>query len=169
MSNKSLKNTVSSEISSLRWTKFISELRADYPKLSFKSGYTNHWSPEINQIIYDQNQELLIREWSLLHELAHATLTHTSYSSDFELLKLEVRAWEKAKKLASKYSIVIDEEHVQNCLDTYRDWLHKRSTCPTCSLRTTQKDDHTYECFNCRSSWQVSNERFARSYRKIGR
>ena len=148
------------------WEKLLKKLRQDYPSFSFKADTSNHWSPETKQVFYKKNQPQPIRMWSLLHELAHALLTHTSYNSDFELIKLEVKAWEEAKSLGLAYDVVIDEEHVQDCLDTYRDWLHKRSTCPTCELRSAQKNEHTYECFNCGTSWQVSSARFARAYRR---
>ena len=152
--------------SSDKWPRLLKELGVDFPKLVFTAGGSNHWSPETSQVFYDKKQPEPLRAWSLLHELAHAFLTHTSYTSDFELLKLEVKAWEEAKTLGQKYGVVIDEEHIQDCLDTYRDWLHKRSTCPTCSLRSAQKDEHTYLCFNCGTNWKVSSARFARAYRR---
>ncbi len=106
-------------------------------------------------------------EWSILHELAHAKLNHNNYYSDFELVKLELDAWQEAKEIAKNYGIKIDSEHIEDCLDTYRDWLHQRATCPTCQTVSTQRDPNTYQCFNCRTSWHVSNSRFCRPYRKV--
>ena len=99
------------------WLQLLKKLRQDYPGLTFKADTLNHWSPETKQVFYKKNQPQPIRIWSLFHELAHALLTHTYYTSDFELLKLEVKAWDEAKILGLGYQIVIDEEHIQDCLD----------------------------------------------------
>lgn len=136
------------------------------PTTTFTSGNSFYWSPKQNRITYNQlliNSE--IGTWSMLHEAAHATMNHTSYSSDVELLRLEVEAWDEAKKLAKHIDIRIDENHIQNCLDTYRDWLHGRSTCPNCNLVCLQSSSTLYYCHNCHTSWQVSSSRFCRPYR----
>jgi hypothetical protein len=70
-----------------------------------------------------------------------------------------------AVKIGRKYRIKLDNNHIQDCLDTYRDWLHRRSKCPTCGMHVLQKDVRTYQCFNCDASWRVSAGRFARPYR----
>jgi hypothetical protein len=102
----------------------------------------------------------------VLHELAHAILDHSDYHGDFELLKLESDAWELAAKIGQSYNILIDDEHIQNCLDTYRDWLHRRSACPSCGTHVLQQDSAQYHCFNCNTSWHVSSGKFVRAYRK---
>jgi len=144
----------------------ILQLRQNYPDLNFVQGPSFYWSPETKEIIYDgkaKGQESL---WSLLHETGHALLNHTSYRADFELLRLELAAWEKAKSLATDMNISIDEDHIEDCLDTYRDWLYKRSICPNCSTKCLQQDDYKhYRCFNCHTKWRVSASRFCRAYR----
>jgi hypothetical protein len=142
----------------------IKQIQADYPAFRFKPGPQEHWSPKTNTITYEQNSK--DGPFGLLHELAHALLGHDNYHSDFELLKLESLAWQTAAEIGLKYGVKIDDEHIQNCLDTYRDWLHRRSKCPTCGMHVLQADPRTYKCFNCGASWQVSAGRFARSYRK---
>lgn len=108
-----------------------------------------------------------IATWSLLHETGHALLGHTSYVADIELLKLEVAAWDRAKQLAKELGTSIDENHIQDCLDTYRDWLDKRSICPNCGTKSIQTDKGSkYRCFNCHTTWRVSNNRFGRAYRQ---
>jgi len=145
----------------------LQRLTTDYPAISFKQGDTFYWSPETQTITYAVlSTQPEIAKWSLLHEMSHGILKHNTYESDFELMQLEVAAWQKARALARKYSVVMDAEHIQDCLDTYRDWLHRRSTCPTCSTVSIQKDPNTYECFNCHTSWNVSNSRFCRPYRR---
>lgn len=173
----------------------ISRLKALYPQLRFAAGKSFSWSPETNEIFYPENliagssqrsadskkanrqrlsangQEPL---WALLHETGHALLGHTTYQADYELIRLEVAAWEKAKELAIQLnsyfqepSLEIDEEHVQDCLDTYRDWLYKRSICPECGTKCLQQDDYVhYRCHNCHTTWRVTPARFARAYRR---
>ena len=143
----------------------MDRVAADYPQFKFKAGSQEHWSPRTKTITYEavDTDEL---KFGLLHELAHALLDHNSYKSDFELLKLESQAWHRAAEIGKKYDVKIDEDHIQNCLDTYRDWLHRRSKCPTCGMHVLQKNATTYKCFNCGETWQVSSGRFARSYRR---
>lgn len=143
---------------------FVGRLAQDYPQFKFKPGSQEHWSPRSRTITYEPDSSSLA--YGLLHELAHALLGHDSYKSDFELLKLEAQAWQVAAGLGRKYGIKIDGEHIQNCLDTYRDWLHRRSKCPACGMHVLQADAKTYKCFNCGQTWQVSSGRFARSYRR---
>ena len=146
----------------------LEQLRKDYPDIQFIEGKAFYWSPKDRSVTYGgASTQPLVACWSLLHEVSHGILGHTTYHSDFELMGLEVEAWQKASKLAKKYDYKISPEHIQDCLDTYRDWLHRRSTCPTCGTVSIQKDPKTYECFNCRTSWHVSSSRFCRPYRRV--
>ena len=144
---------------------FVGRIAKDYPQFSFKPGSQEHWSPRTKTITYDADASADELRYGLLHELSHALLRHDNYHSDFELLKLESQAWEMAVKIGRRYRIKLDQDHIQDCLDTYRDWLHRRSKCPACGVHTLQKDPRTYLCFNCGASWQVSAGRFARPYR----
>ncbi len=144
----------------------INQLQLIYPTLKYSAAKKFYWSPEANEIFYNSKAKGKKAEWSLLHETGHALLGHRNYQADFELIKLEIAAWEKAKQVASKVSLEIDEEHIQDCLDTYRDWLHKRSICPTCTNKSLQQGDFVhYRCFNCHTVWRVSADRFTRAYR----
>lgn len=144
----------------------VAQLQQDYPQFMFEEGPQEHWSPRSNTITYNPSQELEELSCGLLHELAHALLNHRTYDSDLELLKLEAQAWELASKIGRKYKLKIDQDHIQNCLDTYRDWLHQRSTCPGCATHVIQASARSYQCFNCKTSWEVSSGRFARPYRR---
>jgi len=144
----------------------LPKLRTRYPALRFTAGQQFCWSPETQEVFYKANDSGEQAAWSLLHETGHALLEHKSYQADLELLRLEVAAWDKARELAVDLAISIDEDHVQDCLDTYRDWLHKRSICPTCRTKCLQQDDFVhYRCFNCHTVWRVSTSRFCRAYR----
>lgn len=145
---------------------FIRTLQTNYPGFKFKAGKQDHWSPSSKTIIYNPDRPLNELKQSLLHELSHALLDHRDFKSDFELLKLEAEAWAKASELATQYDLVISEDHIQDCLDTYRDWIHRRSTCPSCGVHVLQQDSQTYRCFNCQHEWSVTSGRFVRSYRK---
>lgn len=139
-------------------------LRQDYDHISFVAGSIAQWSPANKKIVYVPTEETADL-WSLLHELGHAILGHNTYKTDINLLQKETAAWEAAKKAAQNYAVVIDEDYIQNCLDTYRDWLHKRSACPRCGYHGVQSSERLYSCINCRSIWQVSASRFCRPYR----
>lgn len=144
----------------------IANIAADYPAISFIEDKTFYWSPA-DQSVHINSDRLQEESgvWSLLHEIAHSCLGHASYSSDYELLAYEVAAWEKAMELATTYGYTIDEQHVEDCLDSYRDWLYARSTCPTCKLNSLQTAVNTYTCLNCECVWRVSPSRFCRAYR----
>lgn len=146
----------------------LPKLQEAFPGLSFAPGTVFSWSPKDQTVIYVKDaSESTNPEWSLLHEVGHALLEHQSYASDFELVKLEAAAWEKATKLARDYGISIDTEHIQDCLDTYRDWLHKRSTCPACNTTSLQRNMTTYCCYNCNTEWRVSRTKICRPYRRV--
>ncbi|OGL29576.1 hypothetical protein A3D14_01680 [Candidatus Saccharibacteria bacterium RIFCSPHIGHO2_02_FULL_47_12] len=145
----------------------LAKLKQDFPALNFEPSQSFYWSPRTKKVFFKQvgsTDEVAI--WSLLHEVGHALLNHQIYESDFELLNIEVEAWTKAQELAINYGYEIDQEHVQDCLDTYRDWLYQRSTCPTCLNCSLQIDSRTYRCFNCSTVWHVSSSRMCRPYRR---
>lgn len=146
--------------------KFVDIISRDYSQFIFRPGRREHWSPKTNTITYNLEENYQELQYGLLHELSHALLNHDNYHSDFELLKLETQAWDLAAKIGKKYGVKLDDGHIQDCLDTYRDWLHRRSTCPVCGVHVLQKDSQTYQCFNCRSTWSVSSGRFVRPYRR---
>ncbi len=149
-----------------RGADFIKQLQADHPAYKFEPGEQDRWSARASTITYNPGQSFKNLRYSVLHELAHALLGHHSYQTDFELLKLETKAWELAAEIGRKYKLRINDEHIQRCLDTYRDWLHGRSRCPNCSMQALQQSASTYKCQNCSKTWRVSAGRFVRPYRQ---
>ena len=146
----------------------VNKLRYTFPDIIFSIGNTFSWSPATKTISYPNNvSEKTVGAWSLLHETGHAQLKHTNYSLDLDLLLMEVQAWEKAKEIGLLTGYNIDENHIQDCLDTYRDWLHKRSTCPRCGLVCLQTTPQKYNCHNCQNIWDVTASRFCRPYRRM--
>lgn len=144
----------------------VKKLAPLVPDIQFVAGDTFLWSPVNQTITYSTSpNKTKVSAWSLLHETGHALLGHNDYKSDLDLLLMEVAAWEEAKTLARKLDITIDEDHIQDCLDTYRDWLHQRSTCPRCGLVCLQVSGSEYRCHNCSCVWKVSSSRFCRPYR----
>lgn len=141
----------------------VPRLQHDYPTLSFMRGETACWSPRDNHVFYTDDASHGAA--GLLHELAHALLNHQHYTSDVDLLHKEVAAWEKARALAVCYDIKLNNDHIEDCLDTYRDWLHKRSTCPNCLANGVQAHTSRYTCLNCSHAWRVSTSRLCRPYR----
>lgn len=147
-------------------SKLLEKCKKSFPGLSFKTSESFYWSPKTRTVFYNQQQ--LASEsgkWALLHEVAHGQLDHQQYKSDLELLKFELAAWESAKNIAKRFELEIDQEHIEDCLDSYRDWLYARSTCPVCRLNSLQVSQKQYSCLNCRSTWKVSGSRFCRPYR----
>ncbi|HJQ08606.1 MAG TPA: hypothetical protein VJ836_03965 [Candidatus Saccharimonadales bacterium] len=145
--------------------KLVNKLQQAHPDLLFTPGETACWSPGGKQIFYNETDQQPALA-GLLHELGHARLGHSTYHSDMELLKKEVQAWEEAKRLAQEYDVILDDEHIEDCLDTYRNWLYKRSLCPTCQTTGLQKHIRRYICLNCNQTWQVTSARFCRPYRR---
>lgn len=148
----------------------LKSLQANYPDITCSAGEEFCWSPLDNTVTYkisdDSDQ---VATWSLLHEFAHALLDHKTYTSDLELLLMEVAAWDKASAIGNYHKTQIDPDHIQDCLDTYRDWLYQRSTCPACANNGLQQSSREYLCFNCGLTWQVSSSRFSRPYRQSER
>lgn len=146
----------------------LNKLQRDFPALGFRVGETFSWSPKDQTVIYvAEPAEDTQATWSLLHEVGHGLLEHQTYATDFELVRLEAAAWEKARLVAKRYDISIDDDHIQDCLDTYRDWLHLRSTCPTCRTTSLQRSMTIYSCYNCNAEWRVSRSRLCRPYRRL--
>ena len=151
----------------MKQAKFIEKLqKTTAVNINYQAADSYYWSPKNNTVFYQENDQSEVGRWTLLHETCHGLLQHTSYVTDFDLIRLELDAWEEAKVLAKSFNINIDEDHVQDCLDSYRDWQYKRSICPHCNLGGIQTDAKTYTCIFCERSWTVSKERFFRPYRK---
>lgn len=142
----------------------LDKLRHDYPSLEFKPGQAACWMPNKNTVFYEApfNEKQV---WSLCHEIGHAVSGHRSFNSDVDLLLKELEAWEEAKKIVSRYNLSIDDSHMEACLDSYRDWIFKRSTCPKCRLKGIQQDTTLYSCVNCQTNWTVSSNQTGRPYR----
>ncbi len=134
----------------------INELQKDFPKLNFVESDEFLWSPTKMTVFFDPDSQYC-HEYTL-HELSHAILGHQNYMQDIELLKLERDAWNYARNsMAKDYNVIIDEEIVQDNLDTYRDWLYARSTCPVCETTGIEKKTQQYKCLACGHDW-IANE-----------
>ncbi len=136
-------------------TSLLPKLRQDNPTLTFTEGRHFLWSPDTKTIEYQPGAEPGL----LLHELAHALLGHQSYDRDVQLLAMERAAWDEAQRLATTYSAAISPDTVEGHLDTYRDWLHARSTCPNCTATGYQTGSQTYSCPACSQEWRVNEAR----------
>lgn len=139
-------------------------LKQDNPTLVFKKGEQFQWSPDERTIYYANTTD----HASLLHEVAHAALGHTRYRRDIELLKIERSAWDYVTAtLVKKYNLVIDDKHIEDALDTYRNWLHDRSLCPNCGATGAQTAPRLYICPACTSEWRVNEARLCALRRYI--
>lgn len=133
----------------------LSQLKADYPTITFVMGDDFKWSQSQQTLTVAKGSNLY-----LLHELGHALLSHTDFILDIELLKQEREAWDCVKRiLAPHYGIQLDNKLIEEALDTYREWMHARSLCPTCGLTGLQTKTSIYVCVNCRCSWRPNDAR----------
>ena len=133
----------------------LANLRRDFPDITFAEGSPFRWSPEQRTVYYADSRDGA----SLLHEVAHAQLAHTHYTRDIELLQMERDAWEYTARLTKQYNVAIDPDHIETMLDSYRDWLHARSICPSCQATGVQTDIKHYHCLACLATWKVNEAR----------
>lgn len=126
--------------------RFLKQLEQDYPEFRFQNGKKFAFRPP-KTIILGPSEPF--SELLALHEVSHALLKHKDFRMDVERLRMENEAWEKARELADHYEIEVDEDLIQGELDTYRDWLHKKSRCPQCGLTRYQTPDSLYHCPRC--------------------
>lgn len=147
------------DATTMRLTKsIVNKLSKDHPQFVFAEAKEFWWSADQQTVFYNPASEH-IKEFTL-HELSHALLDHKGYKADIDLVKLERDAWEYAKNiLAPKYDFVIDDDVIQDNLDTYRDWIHSRSKCPDCSSTGLQSGSNGYRCLACGNTWRVNEAR----------
>ena len=135
----------------------LHKLKTDYPEIHFVVGDTFLWDPELKTVFYENGGPE--SKALLLHEVSHGLLEHREYKKDIELLAMEAAAWEKAKQLAEQYHFPVSDTLAEDHLDTYRDWLHARSTCINCSATGYQTGKETYTCPACNTEWRVNEAR----------
>lgn len=145
--------------------KVLSLIKDNHPEIQLVSKpYIFSWSPTNSTISYDPREENSPQ--LVLHELGHALKRHSNYTTDISLLKMEREAWTEAEQMAESLHIELDDELTESSLDSYRDWIHQKSTCPTCSATGFQKSQNLYSCPVCTRSWQVNDGILCRIYRK---
>ena len=135
----------------------LPKLKQDFPAITFAPDTIFSWSPDKNTVFYSEEAPEEVE--LLLHELSHGLLGHHDYKKDVELLAMEAAAWDKAISLSKQYGLTIKKDTAEDNLDTYRDWLHARSTCPTCEAIGYQVKKDTYSCVACSDSWRVNEAR----------
>ncbi len=145
-------------------TSLIVKLENDFSHFQFVVGDTFYWDGTSQTVWYDphdpQAQQLV------LHEVSHGILKHHTYQKDIELITMERQAWAKAQHLASYYHVSIGDAVIQDTLDTYRTWLHARSTCPACANTGLQTAPSSYHCLACNQKWQVNDAKNCRLIRR---
>lgn len=138
--------------------KLLDHLTQDFPAVTFVAGDDFEWQPKENSVIYDLSDPSF--EARLLHELGHAQLHHEQYERDIDLIAMERDAWQHARmELGPKYGVAVSGDTIHNDMDTYRDWLHERSTCPKCSSSGIETKKLLYRCVTCAHQWRVNEAR----------
>ena len=117
-----------------------------FPNFSYKNGKKYTYIPPKTIVLGppEPHSELL-----LLHEVSHAILKHKCFKTDAERLRIETAAWDKARELAKDLKIPFSSDFAEQNLDSYRDWLHKKSLCKKCHLTRFQTPDGKYHCPRC--------------------
>ncbi len=126
-------------------TVLLERLRQDYPELRLREGKKFLFRPPKTIILGAEELSDLL----LLHELGHYLCGHVSFNTEPERLKCECEAWEKARELCVMYGVPFDDDFAQQELDSYRDWLDKKSRCPSCGLTRFQTQDGVFHCPKC--------------------
>ncbi len=142
----------------------LQHIKTNHSNVTYKKSNKSYWDPLSQTIFHNPNKNYA--EVTLLHELGHAINQDKQYKYDTDLLKMELQAWQQANKISKKLAIDIDKNYIEDCMDSYRNWLHARSKCPNCSQNSIQNSELKYVCLNCGCTWQTSRERFCRTYRK---
>lgn len=145
----------------------LKTLKQDFSDVNLVESEQFYWSAR-NKTVYFNFESLNQKEGfdQLFHELGHAKCGHKTFNSGVGLLKMELEAWMAAKVIAKQYNHIINQDHIEACLDSYRDWLYKRSKCPTCENISVEIDTCKYHCFNCQKEWSVSADQRQRCYRR---
>lgn len=123
---------------------FLAKIKSNFPSLKFIDGKRFTFRPPKTIVVEPDGEALL-----LLHEIGHVLIGNYDFKTEVGRLKIEVMAWEKAKELAATYKVAIDEDLIENELDTYRNWLHQKSRCPNCGLTRFQTPDGVFHCPQC--------------------
>lgn len=143
------------------------EIIKTFEDFNFVDSSVFYWSAIDSTIHFDS--KLMHSDeglYKLIHEIGHAESQHKNFNSGIRLLSLETEAWDKALAIASTFDIEIPADFIEHSLDSYRDWLHKRSMCPDCKTIGIESGENQYKCFNCRQKWTVSGDQRSRCYRQ---
>lgn len=135
----------------------LDKLKHTYPSFTFVASHEFLWSPDTSTIHYNSADDQA--DMLLLHELGHALLGHSNYHRDIELLSMETAAWGEAEVIGTTENITMHDDVIQDHLDSYRDWLHSRSICPSCGANGHQINVDHYQCIVCQTKWRVNEAR----------
>ena len=122
----------------------VQQIITDHPQFRFRRGPKFAFHPPKTIILGPPEPK-----YTLLALHGHALCKHHHASTHVQRLKIESEAWYAAKRLCLSYGISYDEDFAEDQLDTYRDWLHTKSACPTCRLTRFQTPDGKYQCPRC--------------------
>lgn len=146
----------------------LPKVKRDFPEIKFNQGTEFVWLPKAKTIHFASlNSTTDIAH--LLHEIGHSQLNHLTYASDISLLEMERDAWHYAiNQLAPRYniSLSINDSVVQDSLDSYREWLHDRASCPQCNAVGLQSGA-SYRCLVCDARWTANQAKQCRLYRRL--
>jgi hypothetical protein len=139
----------------------IDEIKAAYPRLVLRRGDNFYYNASAMSITYDPSDRFVCQ--LLLHEIGHYIAADPTPNSGVELIACEQRAWFIATStLSPRFEVKIDKDFVEDCLDTYRHWLHQRSTCSYCNITALEFSSSHYTCVACGRSWLANSAKTCR-------
>lgn len=142
----------------------LSNIEKDF-NFNFISGDDFFWNHKNKTITYNSDDENGLE--LLFHEIGHAKLNHANYLRDIQLIEMEREAWSEAKKIASKMQLRINQNIIEDHMDSYRDWLHARSLCPECKSNGYEYRKGYYTCPVCTTKWQVNDAKLCQLRRTV--
>lgn len=137
-----------------------------YNQFGFEPADYHVWLPLDKIVLYNpENLDTNLGRFGLLHEISHGLLGHRFYTFDTELLSMEQEAWQHALLLAPEHDVEPDYDHIDNCLDSYQNWLEQRANCPNCSAFGLQQARNRFTCIECNAHWKTNDRKSARVQR----
>ena len=161
MSQANSSNQIKNQSPNSPFSNFLADLKSLYPNFRFQPGPRFLFRPP-NTIFYEpsnpNNANNSFQDFALqlLHELGHAVSGHRNFQLSIDRIKIETEAWHAAQtilenhhNLQTKYHLFFNQDFAEAHLDTYRRWLHQKTTCKKCGLTMFQDKNQTWYCPHC--------------------
>lgn len=132
---------------------FLDLIFNKYPDFNYQKSDIFSWYQVENKICFIQckknckkNSKPCTNFYKLAHEIGHAKLNHQDYLTKIELNRMEIAAWQEAKKISKKLAgTEIPEKIIDHAMESYVNHANT-DICKKCDLSLLAN-----MCVNCRS------------------